>query len=47
VKLRAQLDRARVAGDDRQAAEAAGAIEARESWLVEARQALADFSPDP
>jgi Domain of Unknown Function (DUF349) len=42
--LRAQLEKAQSAGNDKKAREAEQAIEARESWLVEARKALADFS---
>lgn len=42
--LRADLEKARSAGNERKAREAEQAIEARESWLVEARKALADFS---
>jgi hypothetical protein len=43
--LQAKRDKALAAGDDRKAADHAEAIEARESWLTEARRALADFSP--
>jgi Domain of Unknown Function (DUF349) len=42
--LRADLDKARSAGNDKKAREAEQAIEAREAWLVQARKALADFS---
>lgn len=42
--LRADLDKARSAGNEKKIREAEQAIEARESWLVEARKALADFS---
>jgi hypothetical protein len=42
--LRAELDKARSAGNERKVNEAEQAIEAREAWLVEARKALADFS---
>lgn len=43
--LRARQARARAAGDERTVADADEAISAREAWLVEARRALADFSP--
>ncbi len=43
--LQTKRDKALSAGDDRKAADHAVAIEARESWLAEARKALADFSP--
>lgn len=43
--LQVKRDKAISAGDDRKAADHAEAIEARESWLTEARKALADFSP--
>ena len=42
--LEAKRDKALTQGNERKAAEHAAAIEARESWLVEARKALADFS---
>ena len=42
--LRDQLEKAKAAGDEKRAKETEQAIEARESWLVEARKALADFS---
>jgi Domain of Unknown Function (DUF349) len=42
--LRTDLDKARSSGNEKKAREAEQAIEARESWLVEARKALADFS---
>lgn len=42
--LRAQLDKARSSGNEKKVREAEQAIEARESWLVEARKALTDFS---
>lgn len=45
--LRAKADRAEAAGDAKRLAEARDAIEARESWLEQARLALADFTPTP
>jgi hypothetical protein len=42
--LRARHADALAAGDERRAAEHTAAIEAREEWLTQARQALADFS---
>jgi hypothetical protein len=42
--LRAKLEKAQAAGNDKQVRDAEQAIEAREAWLVEARKALADFS---
>jgi hypothetical protein len=42
--LRSQQEKALSAGNDRKAAEAAAAIEARESWLTEAKKALDEFS---
>ncbi len=42
--LRAQQEKAVAAGNERKAADAAAAIEARESWLTEARKALDEFS---
>jgi hypothetical protein len=41
--LRRRLEKARAAGDTRAAGEAEQAIQAREEWLAQARQALADF----
>jgi hypothetical protein len=43
ANLRRRLEKARSAGDTRAAAEAEQAIQAREEWLAQARQALADF----
>ncbi len=45
VDLQARHDTARAGGDERAAAEAAAAIEARSQWLEQARKALAEFSP--
>lgn len=42
--LRRRLDKARATGDARAADEAEQAIQAREEWLAQARQALTDFS---
>ncbi len=42
--LRAKHDKAVAAGNTKKAEEHASAIEARESWLAEARKALEDFS---
>ena len=42
--LEAKRDKATTAGNDRKAAEHAAAIEARQSWLTEARKALEEFS---
>jgi hypothetical protein len=44
--LEAQRESAAAKGNDRRAGEAAEAIEARQSWLTEARRALDDFTPD-
>jgi Domain of Unknown Function (DUF349) len=44
ASLRADLEKAQAAGNERKVREAEQAIEARESWLVEARKALDDFS---
>jgi hypothetical protein len=44
--LEAQRDKAAAAGNDRKAREAEQAIEARRSWLDQARKALDDFTPD-
>ena len=44
--LEAQRDQAAQKGNDRKAREAEQAIEARQSWLAEARKALDDFTPD-
>lgn len=41
--LRERLDKARAAGNEKAAREADQAIEAREEWLRQARQALAEF----
>ncbi len=43
--LRAQAAKAEDRGDAKRLREAREAIEARESWLVQARQAVADFTP--
>jgi len=43
--LSAQREKAAAAGNDKRVREAEQAIEARESWLHEARRALADFTP--
>jgi hypothetical protein len=42
--LHRRLDKARATGDTRAADEAEQAIQAREEWLAQARQALTDFS---
>ncbi len=42
--LRAKHDKATAAGNAKKAEEHAAALEARESWLTEARKALAEFS---
>ena len=42
--LESKRDKALAAGDERRAADHTAAIEARQSWLTEARRALADFS---
>ncbi len=42
--LQAKQDKAVAAGNDKKAAEHAAAIEARQSWLTEARKALEEFS---
>lgn len=42
--LEQKRDKAAAAGNERKAAEHAAAIEARESWLAQARQALDEFS---
>jgi hypothetical protein len=44
--LRKQREAAAEKGNDRKAGEADRAIEARESWLAQARKALDDFTPD-
>jgi hypothetical protein len=44
AELEQQRAAAQAAGEERKAAEAASAIEARTAWLVEARKALDDFS---
>jgi Domain of Unknown Function (DUF349) len=46
AKLDKELARADAAGDERAAAEAREALEARHSWLTEAEKALAEFSGD-
>jgi len=43
--LRSRRDQAAAAGDDRTVRDTGAAIEAREAWLVQARQALTDFTP--
>jgi hypothetical protein len=43
--LQADLTKAEAAGDDKAAVDARAAIEARQSWLDEARKALTEFSP--
>jgi hypothetical protein len=43
--LETKRDKATAAGNDKKAAEHAAAIEARQSWLTEARKALEEFSP--
>ncbi len=43
--LRARLDKAEAAGDDKRRRSLTEDIEARESWLEQARKALADFTP--
>jgi hypothetical protein len=43
--LHADLDKAESAGNEKAAADARAAIEARQSWLDEARKALAEFTP--
>jgi len=42
--LRADLEKAEAAGNDRKAADARAGIEARQAWLDQAKQALTDFS---
>jgi DNA-binding transcriptional regulator GbsR (MarR family) len=44
AELQAKRDKAVAAGNTKKADEHAAAIEARESWLTEARKALQDFS---
>jgi hypothetical protein len=44
ASLRTQQERAAASGQERKAAEHAAAIEARTSWLTEARRALEEFS---
>jgi hypothetical protein len=44
--LRKQREAAAEKGNDRKVGEADSAIEARESWLAQARKALDDFTPD-
>jgi hypothetical protein len=41
--LRGHLEAARAAGDQRRAQEAEQALAAREEWLAQARQSLAEF----
>jgi hypothetical protein len=43
--LEVKREKAAAAGDDRRVAEHTAAIEARQSWLTEARRALDEFSP--
>ena len=43
--LRAKADAASAASDTKRLEEAQAAIEARESWLEQARRALTDFTP--
>lgn len=43
--LEGKRDKAAAAGNEKKAAEHAAAIEARQSWLTEARKALDEFSP--
>ncbi len=43
--LRARLDKAAAAGDDKRKRSLTEDIEAREAWLEQARKVLADFSP--
>jgi hypothetical protein len=43
--LQADLAKAEAAGNEKAAADARAAIEARQSWLDEARKALAEFTP--
>jgi hypothetical protein len=45
ASLRGDLERAESSGDERLAADARAAIEARQSWLDEARKALNEFTP--
>ena len=42
--LKVDLEAARSQGDERRASEAEQALQAREEWLVQARQSLADFA---
>ena len=42
--LERKRESAQAAGNDKKAADHAAAIEARQSWLTEARKALDDFS---
>jgi hypothetical protein len=46
ASLQEQRDKAATAGNDRKVREAEQALEARQAWLEQARQALADFTPD-
>ena len=45
ASLQADLDKAEAAGNTKKAAEARAGIEARRSWLDQARKSLTDFSP--
>ncbi len=45
AQLRSRRESASAAGDERTARDTGAAIEAREAWLVQARQALTDFTP--
>jgi hypothetical protein len=45
--LESQREAAAARGNDRKATEAERAIEARRSWLTQARRALDDFTPEP
>ncbi len=44
ANLEAELTKARAAGQDKKAADAESAIEARRGWLVEAEKTLTEFS---
>jgi len=45
AQLRSRRESASAAGDERTVRDTGAAIEAREAWLVQARQALTDFTP--
>jgi hypothetical protein len=45
AQLESRRDKAAAAGDERRVREAEEAMAARRAWLVEARKALADFTP--